>query len=201
MSSSVVQNPVDEIAAILSKSEGGFVSAPTLIEEINKELGQDDRIQFPDTWRILRNEYAILLLCPFQQGDTLTQKAEDILETFHHILIVFENKKGHLLDGYALLVMDEEPEDKETLEDVSEIQINRHVCRMQVLWPDMKKESPWSKRLQYLPVYPLPRVSLAQDTKLSSPYGSYALHVKNLLGEMAISKVSEAIKEKPYVNQ
>jgi hypothetical protein len=194
------ESSLTEVVEILLQN--GFSLANALIEEINQEKETDDKIILPETWRILRNEYALLLLCPFDQQDTLKKKAEDILELFHYILIFFENKKGHLLDGYALLVMDNEPKDKETLGVISEIHINRRVCRMQVIWPALGEENPWNERLQYLPIYTLPQVSSVQNAaEPPTSYGPYALHVRTLLEKMTLTKASIAVKEHPYVNQ
>jgi len=124
----------------------------------------------------------------------LRQHQEDIQSWIRKALMFLENKKGLIVDGYLLLILQQEPNVK-MKEIIREIELNTKVCRKHVVWP--VKDGTELGRLQFITVLALPE-PLPSNASNGTKY-ELSAKAKTLITEYrelkSLDRVLDAIKQ------
>tara|TARA_R110002072_G_scaffold70641_1_gene170387 strand:- start:383 stop:964 length:582 start_codon:yes stop_codon:yes gene_type:complete len=131
--------------------EAGFVDSDMLMS--------GEGIALPDGAFVMHNSYGLMAAMEIlETGDellrVLNQCQEDMQDYIRKSLMFLENRKGLIVDGYLILVLQKEPEIK--IKDlVREMELNTKVCRKHVVWP--MEGLAGLDRLQFITVLSLPK--------------------------------------------
>lgn len=132
-------------------TNAGFVDSNTLINDKDHAI--------PDGVCVMHNSFGLMAGLEISvTGDELTevlkQRQEEMQSWIRNALIFLENKKGLIVDGYLLLILQQKPNTKME-EIIREIELNTKVCRKHVVWPVEDKTK--LDRLQFITVLALPK--------------------------------------------
>lgn len=169
----------------------GFVDSNTLFS--------DEDLAIPDGVFVMHNSFGLMAGLEISvTGDELTgvlkQHQEDMQSLIRKALTILENKKGLIVDGYLLLILQQEPTTK-IKEIIREIELNTKVCRKHVVWP--VEDGTKLDRLQFITVLALPKPLPSN----ASNETSYELSAKaqTLIAEYrklkSLDRVLDAIKQ------
>jgi hypothetical protein len=131
--------------------EAGFVDSGMLMS------GED--LTIPDGAFVMHNSYGLMaamevLATGDEPAGVLNQCQEDMQDFIRKSLMFLENRKGLIVDGYLILVLQKEPDIK--IKDlIREMELNTKVCRKHVVWP--KDGLAGLDRLQFITVLSLPK--------------------------------------------
>ncbi|CAC9544980.1 hypothetical protein [uncultured Gammaproteobacteria bacterium] len=129
--------------------KAGFTDSIRLMTEI---------CPIPEGILVMHNSYALMVGCEVLSeggdiGTSLLQIKEEMHSFIRKILLALENKKGLIVDGYLLIILNQEPEEKGK-DVVRDIELDTKVCRKHIVWPLTDGVS--LDRLQFVTILSLP---------------------------------------------
>jgi len=129
----------------------GFVDSLELMASLG--------VSVMDGMLVMHNNYGLMVALKVsgvgaELSTNLSRVKEEMHFWFREVLLRLEKPKGLIIDGYLLLVLEQEP-DKQVKESVNEIELDTRVCRKHVLWPRSIGDDGLD-RLQFVTVLALP---------------------------------------------
>lgn len=170
-------------------AKAGFIESSVLMSEI---------CPIPDGALVMHNSYALMVGYEVlsegnEVGTSLIRAKEEMHGFIREALLALENKKGLIVDGYLLLVLNHAP--KIALKDVVRtIEADTKVCRKHVVWPLSDGEG--LDRLQFVTILSLPEPLHANSANIKhfelSADASVLLQKYNELG--SVDRLLDTIK-------
>ncbi|WP_373090521.1 hypothetical protein [Zhongshania sp.] len=129
--------------------QAGFVDSTELMADI---------CDIPDRVFVMHNSYALVVgyaaLPEENEADSLLMEAKERMHAFiRKALLVLENQKGLIVDGYLLIALHQAPR-AEVKEVVRDIELDTKICRKHVVWPVENGDG--LERLQFVTILSLP---------------------------------------------
>lgn len=162
-------------------AKAGFTESNALMAEI---------CPIPDGVLVMHNSYALMIGCEIlsegnEVGISLIRIKEEMHSFIRNALLILENKKGLIVDGYLLIVLNHAPES--AFKDViREIEADTKVCRKHIVWP--LADGAGLDRLQFVTILSLPEPLHGNSTNTNnfelSAGASALLHKYKELGSL-----------------
>lgn len=189
--------------------EAGFVSSIPLISDLGLSLGRDPDVnqgvhyselfQIPERVFVLHNSYAFVVgyaaLHEECTKESLWLEIKERMHTFiRKVLSNLEDKRGLIIDGYLLIALPVEPDEKVKIA-VRDVELDTKVCRKHVVWPSVNKVD-LLDRMEFITILNLPK-PLSYNTENTasyelSPPASKVISMYKKSG--SLDKLLEAIK-------
>jgi hypothetical protein len=143
------QNLIEEVKRHFVQA--GFIDSTSLMTAI---------CPIPAGTFVMHNSYA-LMVGYLSESINLLQIKEEMHGFIRKVLLYLENKKGLIVDGYLIILLNQVP-DEAAKEVVREVELDTRVCRKHIVWPLADGVS--LDRLQFITVLSLPTLLHTNST-------------------------------------